>query len=106
MRYSHMPMKFGKYKGVQIGKVPKAYLRWCIENDVLSGKQLVYAKTELNFPKDEYLVTIEYSVAQDGTYHVLAYSTKDAIRVAKSMYNIRGTQSHCGTEYTVTRLTY
>jgi len=101
-----MPMKFGKFKGIPIGKVPPSYLKWCMSQDILQGKQLVFAKRLLNYPKDKYKVVVVGSVAEDGIYYVYAHSLDDAIHEMKRLNKIRGTQSHHGTEYTVTQLTY
>lgn len=39
---------FGKHKGKNITQVPKDYLLWCINNDVIGGGMKIAAKYYLN----------------------------------------------------------
>jgi len=93
----------GKYKGTPIKDVPEDYVRYCLNNNILKGKLMVYCKIKLDYPKDKYEVTVEDSINQDGIYLVEAYSTNHAIKVCQKTYNIQNTQSFCGTSYSCTK---
>lgn len=97
-------LRFGKYKGVTLKDVPDNYLRWCLDNNVLKGKAMCYAKQRLNYPKDKYLVIVEDAAVGDGEYIVDAYNEHLAIRTAQKLFNIQSTQSYHGTSYSATKL--
>ena len=97
-------LKFGKYKGTKLKNVPIDYLKWCVDNEVLKGKALLYAKQKLNYPKDKYQVTVEDSVNADGVYIIEAYDKRTAINICQKDNNIQNTQSFCGTSYFCTKL--
>lgn len=90
---------FGKYRKSRIDTVPDSYLLWCLANNVLKGKMLLYAKIKLQLPKASYTVTVEDSVSSDGKYIVDAYSVDHAYRVCRAKHKIQNTQSNCGTSY-------
>ncbi len=103
---SNYKLKWGKFKGVYLKDVPDDYLLWILNNksDVFKGKMLVYIKTRLNLPKDNYQVKVEDSVGTDGTYIVEAYNKYQAINICKRKHNIQITQSYHGTSFDVTKI--
>ena len=96
------PLRFGKYKGKPIDDVPKAYLKWCVENNVLRGKQMIDAKEILDYPKKKYKVVIEGSLNGNGIYYIYAHSKKQALNLVKKENRIKRTQDYRGITYTVT----
>jgi len=102
---SNHKLKWGKYKGKHLKNVPDDYLLWVINNtNIFKGKMLVYVKTRLNLPKDNYQVKVEDSVGTDGVYIVKAYNEHQAINVCKRQHKIQGTQSYHGTTYEATKI--
>jgi uncharacterized protein (DUF3820 family) len=99
-----LKIKFGKYKGTKLKDIPDNYLNWCILNNILKGKQLVYAKTKLKYLKDKFKVIVEDSAGTDGTYIVEAYYPRQAQDICRQQYKIRITQSFHGTSFDVTKL--
>ena len=100
----NIKLKFGKYKGTMLKDVPDNYLRWCVDNQILKGRAMFYAKQKLNYPKDKYQVTVEDSVNADGVYIVEAYNDTNAMHICQRDNRIQNTQSFCGTSYSVVKL--
>ena len=101
---SDIKLKFGKHKGAKLKDAPENYLKWCIDNEILKGKALFYAKQKLNYPKDKYEVTVEDSVNADGVYVVEAHNKNNAMHICQRDNKIQNTQSFCGTSYSVVKL--
>jgi len=104
MKNEEIKLKFGKYRNKALKDVPKDYLKWAIDNNVLKGRAMFYAKQKLNYPKDKYQVTVEDSIGGDGTYIVEAYNQTNAIHICKHKNKIQNTQSFCGTTYSARKL--
>ena len=104
MEIKEKKLQFGKYKSVQLKYVPDSYLYWGINNNVFKGKILRYAKTRLNYPKDNYKVTVTDSIDSDGDYFVEAYDHDQAKNICISKYNIQSTQSFHGTKFLIEKL--
>jgi len=96
-KYSHVKMRFGKYKGKLISQVPDSYLAWLLSINFLKGKALMYAKAKLDLAMDEYVVTIEDAVIGNGEYKIKAYHPNHAIMLVKLNNHIQCTQSFHGT---------
>lgn len=101
---SDIKLRFGIHKGKMLKNVPKDYLRWCVNKDVLRGRAMAYAKKRLNYPKDRYRVVVEDAVVGDGTYFVSAYTRCDVISTVRKENHIQITQSFCGTSFSATKV--
>jgi uncharacterized protein (DUF3820 family) len=101
---SDIKLKFGKHKGTMLKDVPSSYLKWCVDEKVIKGRAMLYAKQKLNYPKDKYKVEVEDAVIGDGIYYVEAYNRYDAIRQVKKENHIQITQSFYGTSFCATKL--
>ncbi len=101
---SIIKLKFGRYKNNMLKDVPKEYLRWCLDNKLLKGRAMLYAKQKLSYPKDRYKIEVEGAVIGNGTYYVEAYNKETAITQLRKEVNIKSTQSFCGTSFKITEL--
>ena len=104
MKIEEKKLHFGKYKGVQLKDIPDSYLYWGVDNNVFKGKTLRYAKTRLDYLKDNYKVVVKDSIGSDGEYFVEAYDHDQAKNICIRRYNIQSTQSFHGTEFLIEKL--